>query len=160
MLFKQFQICILQKGVDNRIYSNYFKWKRRKTWFPNGSSIWTIGRWQKVCQLPISLLSQRFCKNTSAYTKDSPGVLYIKPLGFSSNTKIFSSSARVVSLTPAGISTNEVLCHLISDILEGSINGITEKYPYGFEIAIFFIQWDSLLTTRRLLHFGHFDTYC
>lgn len=75
-------------------------------------------------------------KNDYAYTKNLDGGVDIKPLGFSQKTQSFSSSARVDSLTTHGISTNEILRRVFSNIFEGNIKRIKVTDPYGDVIFV------------------------
>ena len=62
---------------------------------------------------------------------------YFMPLSFWCRTKICPSSARIISLTPPGHSTCEVICIIVDDLIEGIVNGITAINPEGEEVFVF-----------------------
>lgn len=69
--------------------------------------------------------------------KGSMGGCYMLPLGITPRLRTVAGSIRKLSLTPAGISTNHILSHIINDIVKGTTEGFKDLDSEGNCVTIF-----------------------
>lgn len=65
------------------------------------------------------------------------GGCYYILLGIAPVNRKGAAGARPISLTPAGVSTNEIPLHMIDDIIQGSTHGFTAKESRDGDITLF-----------------------
>lgn len=71
------------------------------------------------------------------YPQCSAGGSYFLPLSMPLESRRSTSSVRIISLTPPGVSTNEVLHYVIDDIVNATVNGIIGCTPQAQLVRIF-----------------------
>ncbi|MEM7297426.1 MAG: hypothetical protein AAF391_04070 [Bacteroidota bacterium] len=97
----------------------------------------TLPNGMKYIRYPIGLYHDDFQPRSTIIPHGSVGGCYFIPLSFWCRTKSCPSSARIVSLTPPGHSTCEIICIIVDDIIDGIVNGITAINPTGEEVIVY-----------------------
>ena len=72
-----------------------------------------------------------------SYKQGICGGCYLLPLSIPSWSRFGMESIRVLSLTPPGVSTNDAITAITSDIVESSADGIGVDMPDGSRITLF-----------------------
>lgn len=85
----------------------------------------------------IMLYCDDFRKNMSLAQKGSAGGCYMVNLGMPPEWRNGKATVRVVSLTPPGVSKNDILLEIIPDIVRANVFGIDGRDPSGQRIKIF-----------------------
>ena len=78
-----------------------------------------------------------FKESSSTYSQSSAGGVYLLPVGMSLKARSSRTAVHVISLTPPGVSTNEVMLDIIPDIVKGAKDGVVGTMPCGRQITIF-----------------------
>ena len=78
-----------------------------------------------------------FRKSSFSSTGGSAGGCYFIPLGYAPEQRRTTSAVRLISLTPPGVSTNEVLNFIVEDIIHGTIHGVDAWNPNGIKVKVF-----------------------
>lgn len=91
----------------------------------------------KYVLYPMMLYHDDFHTSSLLFGQSSVGGCYMLPVGFSNELRSSPSAARPLSLTPTGLSSKEILRHIIPDILKGVVEGVMGVDPYGNPIRIF-----------------------
>ena len=69
--------------------------------------------------------------------KGSAGGFYMLPLGLLPRDRSTRAATRIIGLTPPGVSTNQVMLHIIPDLVRACVEGIQGRSPGGDEVRIF-----------------------
>ena len=85
----------------------------------------------------ILLYSDDFNPKKSLHDSQSAGGVYMMPLGLPQLLRRSRQSVRLISLTPPGISSNEVLLHIIPDLEDATKTGVDGMTPCGHRVKIF-----------------------
>ena len=107
----------------------------------DGSLCRTIGRLRngmKYYVYRIILYADDFTQRSTLFPKGSVGGLYMSPSSLHIKSRRSQTSIRTVSLTPPGVSTNEVLHFLIEDLVTGSLDGFICTDAFGERVTVFF----------------------
>ena len=83
------------------------------------------------------LYSDGFNKHKSMSDTRSICGCYLMPVGFDLNYRKSSASARVLTLSQGNQDINDVLAHLVDDIVLGVTEGVEGIDPYGRQVRIF-----------------------
>ena len=78
-----------------------------------------------------------FKESSSTYSQSSAGGVYLLPVGMSLKARSSRTAVHVISLTPPGVSTNEVILDIIPDIVKGAKDGVVGTMPCGRQVTIF-----------------------
>lgn len=78
-----------------------------------------------------------FQETSTMAPQGSAGGCYLLPLSLPPECRRSSSSVRVISLTPPGVSTNEVLHFIVDDIVNETVDGVIGRTPSGNVVRIF-----------------------
>ena len=101
------------------------------------SSMGILDDAEKYVVYRLLLYADEF-ETTSDYTgKGSNGGCYMVPLNLSPCDRRRRSAVRVISVTPPGVSTNQVLHAIIPDLVKGSTEGVQGLLPNGEKVRIF-----------------------
>ena len=85
----------------------------------------------------ILLYCDDFQRSSQHYPRGSAGGCYFLPLSLPPEKRRTISAVRVISLTPPGVSTNQVLQYIINDLVRATTFGIDGHTPDGSPIKIF-----------------------
>ena len=85
----------------------------------------------------ILLYCDDFQPKASFKDTESVGGVYMIPLGLPPAARRSREAVRLIALTPPGISSNEVLLHIIPDIVNATKNGVEGLCPCGHKVQIF-----------------------
>lgn len=100
-----------------------------------------------------------FQQSSSGYNKGSAGFCYFLPVSQSSELRRYSSAVRIISLTPPGVSTNDILHYIVDDLVTAASEGIDGTTPGGERVKIFVdvvgFLWDYPAATSMLGVLGH-----
>lgn len=83
------------------------------------------------------LYADDFNARSPLFPKGSVGGIYMSPSSVSVKSRCNQSCIRTVSLTPAGVSTNNVLDYLLDDLVEGSISGFDCVDALGETVRVY-----------------------
>ena len=78
-----------------------------------------------------------FRQSSSNYSKGSAGGCYFLPISLPPEARRSTSAVRIISLTPPGVSTNDVLRYIVKDLVHASVHGVNGTTPSGERIRIF-----------------------
>ena len=97
--------------------------------------------------------------NSQIGKKGSSTGVYMLPLGISPELRAGAGAVRPIALTPPGVSQNDVLRHILDDLVEGSETGFPMKDSEGEEFVVFLdcvgYVADSPAVTSSLDTLGH-----
>ena len=83
------------------------------------------------------LYADGFHQKKSMSDKRSITGCYILPAGLPHQSRSTCTCVRTLTVAPDGIDTNEVLQHIVRDIVEGTVNGIDSYDAQGKKVRIF-----------------------
>ena len=69
--------------------------------------------------------------------KGSAGGFYMLPLGLLPRDRSTRAATRLIGLTPPGVSTNQLMLHIIPDLMRACVDGIQGRSPDGEDVRIF-----------------------
>ena len=92
-------------------------------------------RYYMYCMI---LYADDFNSRSALFPKGSVGGIYMTPSSFHVCTRLSQSCIRKLSLTPAGISTNAVIDHLIDALVSGSLEGVDCVDAFGEQVKVYF----------------------
>ena len=86
----------------------------------------------------MMLYADDFNARSTLFPKGSVGGLYMSPSSFHVRSRRSQTCIRTISLTPAGVSTNSVIDHIIEDLVTGTIEGFECIDAFGELVTVFF----------------------
>lgn len=91
----------------------------------------------KYMTYPIMLYHDDFNPASLLFPQGSVGGCYFMPINFSNRSRSSVGSARVVSLTPPGMKTTEVLKYIVEDVVKGAVEGVACTDAHGNDVRVF-----------------------
>ena len=85
----------------------------------------------------VLLYADDFNPRSALFPRGSVGGFYMIPLNLPMHKRRGLSATRTISLTPPGVSTNEVFDYIINDLVDAAVNGISSTDPFGNRCRIF-----------------------
>ena len=85
----------------------------------------------------LLLYCDDFQKSSAPQNNESVGGCYFMPLALRPEQRRTTSASRLISLTPPGVSTNDVMHFIVDDLVHGTVCGIWGYTPQGQRVRIF-----------------------
>ncbi len=85
----------------------------------------------------LLLYCDDFQRCSASHNNESVGGCYFMPLELRPEQRPTTSASRLISLTPPGVSTNDVMHFIVDDLVHGTVCGICGYTPQGQRVGIF-----------------------
>ena len=126
---------------------------------PKSNRIGTLDDGTPYVVYRMLLYSDDFQPLSLKCPQGSAGGFYMLPLGLSPRDRTSRASTRLIGLTPPGVSMNQLMLHIIPDLLKASTEGVEGYTPDGESVRIFIdvvgFLGDYLESTHTVDLLGH-----